>query len=143
MHTKKAVALGRFSLATALHLTPARLNRLNDVAPMPQIRFCTFGPVVRPESYSLRCGGIVQDASGIKLLAEERAQILIPFLPAFKVLSSGKEVALAPVAGSMSKDEVMAEVYRITRPRNEMIDLPRLSQPPITIETAIGLDVPQ
>jgi len=79
----------------------------------------------------------MRDSTCIEFLTQRGAKILVPFLPVFKVVLSGEEVALASVTTGVSKYEVVPEVDGIACPWHKMIDLPGFSQSAIAIEAVI------
>jgi hypothetical protein len=52
----------------------------------------------------------------------------------------GEEIALIPVALLMSKDEVVAQINGIFRPRYEMVDLALVAEGLVAVEACVFLD---
>ena len=65
------------------------------------------------------------------------------FGPALEIGLAAQQVALAGIAGAVGQHEVMREVARVSRPRNEMIDGGRRRQVALAIEAPPVLQFPQ
>ena len=67
----------------------------------------------------------MHDQSLIESFFEERSRRSIPLHPAAKMHASGEVIGLRAITSGVGEDEVVAEVDRIPRPRNEMVDVRR------------------
>ena len=75
---------------------------------------------------------------------EELAQVVtvdvVPFHPCPEMFLRGEEIALIPVALLMSKDEVVAQINGLFRPRYEMVDLALVAEGLVAVEACVFLD---
>ena len=140
-----SVQNGQADSVISLHeqFTPGRLYRLSEVSLVPYVRVGTFSLVVCPESYSLGCSYVVQDAAGVELAGEHGAQVLVSPLPVFQMVPGCQEVALVVIAGTVSENEVVSQVDGISGPGDKMVDLAGIPYSSIAVETPVRLNLSQ
>ena len=68
------------------------------------------------------CGQIVPKCLRFAVVCNHCAVYSIPVHPANKMLVRYEHIALIVVATSVSEDEIVSKVARVTAPRNEVID---------------------
>ena len=83
----------------------------------------------------------MKNAACVELLRKCLAVELISFLPVFQMAWSCKKISLTSVADRMGKNEIVAEIQWITRPRNKVINVSTFTEFPFSIETIIGLNI--